>query len=134
MDKHFAPEFKVKGKYALPLKSMTSEGFGATGPDKHEWRYRLNSFMHNFYAVGDFTGDGIQDFVVTAFRAEEVVGSGVAKHVVVAEDRVSTNVHSKCSQAMIVQAGLTITIVLAVKTSRIVSLKTRKWQGLLIVN
>jgi hypothetical protein len=87
--KHFAPEFKLKGKYALPLKSMTSEGFGATGPDKHEWRYRLNSFMHNFYAVGDFTGDGIQDFVVTAFRAEEVVDSGDGESVVVSSDRVS---------------------------------------------
>ena len=33
--KHFAPEFKVKEKYALPLKSMTSEGFGVTGPNKY---------------------------------------------------------------------------------------------------
>ena len=69
---HFASEFKVNGKYALPLKSMTSVGNGVTGPDKHEWRYRLNSFMHNFYAVGDFTGDGVQDIIVTAMRADEM--------------------------------------------------------------
>ena len=87
--KHFAPEYKVSGKYVLPLKSMTSVGYGATGPDKHEWRYRLNSFMHNFYAVGDFTGDGIQDFVVTAFRAEEMEDTRVSKHVVVAKDKIS---------------------------------------------
>ena len=86
---HFAPEFKVKGKYALPLKSMTSVGNGVTGADYHEWRYRLDSFMHNFYAVGDFTGDGIQDFVVTAFRAEEIVDSGLDNNVVVSSDRVS---------------------------------------------
>ena len=39
---HFAPEFKVNGKYALPLKSMTSVGNGVTGADYHEWRYRLD--------------------------------------------------------------------------------------------
>ena len=87
--KHYGAEFRVNGKYVLPLKSMTSEGFGATGPDRHEWRTRLNSFMTNFYAVGDFTGDGIQDFVVTAFRHDEVSDSGLSNSVVVAEDNVS---------------------------------------------
>ena len=86
---HFAPEFKVKGKYALPLKSMTSVKNGITGPENHEWRQRLKSPMQNFYAVGDFTGDGIQDFVVTAARHGEVVDSGLDKSVIVAEDRVS---------------------------------------------
>lgn len=86
---HFAAEFKVKGKYALPLKSMTSVKNGITGPENHEWRQRLKSTMQNFYSVGDFTGDGIQDFVVTAARFDEVVDTGESKHVVVAEDRVS---------------------------------------------
>ena len=86
---HFAAEFKVNGKYALPLKSMTSVRYGATGPDKHEWRYRMDSFMMNHYAVGDFTGDGIQDFVVTAARQEEVVDSGLDDNVIVSKDRVS---------------------------------------------
>ena len=68
---HYKTKFKVNGKYAIPLKSLTSTNFGVTGPDRHEYRVQLDSFMNNFYAVGDFNNDGVQDVVVTAFRAEE---------------------------------------------------------------
>ena len=69
--RHYSAEYMINGKYALPLKSLTSSLNGARGPDSHEYRQRLNSFMNNFYALGDFNNDGIQDVVVTAFRAEE---------------------------------------------------------------
>ena len=70
---HYRAGLRVGKKYALPLKSATSKNNGATGQDSHEWRTRLNSFMQNFHAVGDFNNDGIQDFVVTAFRHGEMV-------------------------------------------------------------
>ena len=67
---HYSPEFKIKGKYVLPLKSIvTKNPQGAA--DKHEWRAKLESFMTNFYALGDFNNDGIQDFIITALRHSE---------------------------------------------------------------
>ena len=59
---HYSPEFKIKGKYVLPLKSIVTKN-PQGGADKHEWRARLDSFMTNFYALGDFNNDGIQDFI-----------------------------------------------------------------------
>ena len=70
--RHFSSEYMINGKYALPLKSLTSKDAGVRGPDYHEYRYRQNAFMTNFYATADFNNDGVQDIVVTAARAEEM--------------------------------------------------------------
>tara|TARA_B100000073_G_scaffold347036_1_gene360094 strand:+ start:796 stop:2373 length:1578 start_codon:yes stop_codon:yes gene_type:complete len=74
---YYSPEYKVKGKYVLPLDSIVSIHNGTRGSQPNEWRSRLQSFMTNFYAVGDFNNDGIQDFIVTAFRASEMQKSNV---------------------------------------------------------
>ena len=74
---YYSPEYKVKGKYVLPLDSMVSKYNGTRGSQPHEWRGRLQSFMTNFYAVGDFNNDGIQDFIVTALRHSEMQKSKV---------------------------------------------------------
>ena len=60
---HYNKKYRIDGKFALPLKSIISKKNGARGAESHEWRTRLNSFMTNFYAVGDFNNDKVLDFL-----------------------------------------------------------------------
>ena len=71
--KHYSAEFMINGKYVLPLKTATSPRMGLNGRQPYEWRVVLQSSLSSFYSVGDFDGDGIQDYVVTAFRYDESV-------------------------------------------------------------
>ena len=71
--KHYSAEFMINGKYVLPLKTATSPRLGLNGRQAYEWRVALQSSLAPFYSVGDFDGDGIQDYVVTVMRYDEGV-------------------------------------------------------------
>ena len=86
---HYRKRYKINGKYPVPLKSTTSPKNGAEGQRSYEFRTRLNSFMTNFYAVGDFNNDGVQDFIVTAFRNDEHEVEKVYKGVNVYKHKIS---------------------------------------------
>ena len=86
---HYNKKYRIDGKFALPLKSIISKKNGARGAESHEWRTRLNSFMTNFYAVGDFNNDKVLDFFVTAMRHDDKKIASVDKGVNVYEHKIS---------------------------------------------
>ena len=118
---HYNKKYRIDGKFALPLKSIISS---------HEWRTRLNSFMTNFYAVGDFNNDKVLDFFVTAMRHDDKKIASVDKGVNVYEHKISKLRFSKCSLGIQVQDGVIPIIKRVERILQIYLLKINKWQEL----